>query len=410
MPGALQVALVYNKANESTLGAAAKLFAEALPVAARATEGTRIAPVKVYDSREPPTICDICIHFDTPFPVWFPWARTNVLVIATEWCDAWKELCSSFDSCIFRDLATFDAKSALFEASAHCPWSSTTKKTDIEYQAPLIQLVHTLNDAMEHREPLPRHMPPLLNTGDCPPISIVTLVYNRPKFIENAMLNLLHTDYPRDKLEWIVVDDSDPDQSASHRIIQFEAKFSPGKVVYVPLPKKTSVGAKRNLAVERASHDICLMMDDDDHYPITSFRRRVAWLLKAKKRYECAMCTTIAMYDLQKGTSAVNVPPYDIPFSQRCSEATLTFTKSFWKQRPFPDVSVAEGDGFLTGRTSSIVEMPPQQIIVALSHGTNLSSRTVPTAQVSCFWGFQKPLLEFLHGLVGVKVEDASKS
>jgi len=149
------------------------------------------------------------------------------------------------------------------------------------------------------------------------------------------------------------------------------------------------------------------MMDDDDVYPITSFRRRVAYLLKAPKSYECGVCTTIAMYDLINGISAVNVPPYTLSLAERCSEATLTFTRKFWLQRKFPDSSMAEGEGFLAGRESQVVEYPPQQMIVALSHGSNLSNRKVPSTTPGCFWGFSKELLVFLHGLVGITVESS---
>ena len=66
---------------------------------------------------------------------------------------------------------------------------------------------------------------------------------------------------------------------------------------------------------------------------------------------------------------------------------------------------MAEGDEFLEGR-DSVVEMPPQQIIVAMSHGTNSTTRRFPTGgSPSCFWGFPKEFLTFLHGLVGVQVE-----
>jgi hypothetical protein len=112
------------------------------------------------------------------------------------------------------------------------------------------------------------------------------------------------------------------------------------------------------------------------------------------------------MYDLQKGTSAVNSPPFTLSLAERCSEATLTFTKEFWNKKQFPDVSMAEGEGFLEGREDQVVEIPPQQIIVALSHGSNLSGRSMPTTTPGCFWGFSRQLLEFLHGLIGVKVEE----
>ncbi len=568
MPGVLSVVVVYNKSNQFGLAKDAQLLAEALPIAGRATGGQRVGVVKLMDCREAPIVCDVCIHLEVPYAVWFPWAKTNAILVNGEWWKTeWNCYKDQFDVAMFRDPATKEALSEGFRDSVLMKWVSTVakegskektaaakhkpktrewvwvlggsknkraaalkilplwkesypalhvytvealegtfapnvhmhtgflaaeKKQQIldstgghiclseaesfgytaaeaeevgaymllnplpcysytyqltkgvswidlenpdldaamkafqeadldrirEMRNALVQerrsvfllhcgtLIQHLKEAMETRTPLPRHMPPLLNAQDCPPISIVTLSYNRPKFMQNACLNLLHSDYPRDKIEWVVVDDSDPDQSASDTVVRFTQQFSPGKVIYVPLRNKTTVGAKRNLGVERASNDIILMMDDDDHYPTTSFRRRVAWLLKARDRYECAMCTTIAMYDLLKGVSAVNVPPYDLSLAQRCSEATLTFTRSFWNVRKFPEVDVAEGEEFLKGRESQCAEIPPQQIIVALSHGKNLGSRQMPNAGNGCFWGFPRPLLEFLHGLVGIKVEE----
>lgn len=86
----------------------------------------------------------------------------------------------------------------------------------------------------------------------------------------------------------------------------------------------------------------------------------------------------------------------------------MTFTRAFWNQRKFEAVSVSEGEGFLAGRETQVVEMPPQQIIVALSHGGNASGRNFQaddSAGKGCFWGFPRQLLEFLHGLIGIKVE-----
>jgi hypothetical protein len=153
------------------------------------------------------------------------------------------------------------------------------------------------------------------------------------------------------------------------------------------------------------------MMDDDDHYPETSFRRRVAWLTKHPWKPKAVSATTIACYDLLKGISAVNVPPMGIPLSQRVSEATLTFYKSWWESKKFPlDVLVGEGVGFLVGREQDVLEIPPQQIIVAFSHGKNVSSRRIPKGDgvsPGCFWGFPKEFLEFIHKLAGIRVTSA---
>jgi len=256
------------------------------------------------------------------------------------------------------------------------------------------------------------HCPPILAVEDCPPISIVTPTYHRKKLIEIAFHNLLSTDYPQNKIEWIVIEDNEKkSQWAGESIINFQIQVPSIQMKYIPIEGHMTIGEKRNLAIEHASHDIILFMDDDDHYPSTSFRRRVAWLTKGTKRGQTgeakiACCTTLALYDLKTGISAVNVPPYDIPFSQRISEATLTFYKSAWEERKFPQVSIAEGESWIEGREDQVMEMPPQQIIVAFSHGANQSSRRIPPTdqKPSCFWGFPKEFLIFIHGLVGVEL------
>jgi len=252
-------------------------------------------------------------------------------------------------------------------------------------------------------------LPPILLPENCPPISIVTMLYNRRKFFDLACHNMVMTDYPKDKIEWIVIEDSDnPAEDASDRVVAVAESAAPLRVVYVPLKKKLPVSEKRNIAVSKATADIVLMMDDDDHYPETSFRRRVAWLTKHPWNPRCFTATTIACYDLARGISAVNTPPLGLPLGQRVSEATLTFYKSWWEEKGFPTaIQVGEGEGFLAGRECDVLEVPPQQIIVAFSHGANTSSRRIPSgAEVKpgCFWGFPKEFLMFVHGLAGIKV------
>ena len=291
------------------------------------------------------------------------------------------------------------------------------------------------------------HCPPILQISDCPSITVVTPTFGRKKLFEIAMHNMLMTDYPQDKIEWIVVEDceiataatTDANQSmpvghlvgdrAGDRqplaqsmlvghlvgddLISFQLKVPNMAIKYIPIFGRMSIGQKRNHAIAEASHEIILFMDDDDHYPVTSFRRRVAWLTKGGlKTQTIACCTTLALYDLQRGISGVNVPPMELPFAQRISEATLTFRKSAWAERRFPDVSLAEGEGWVAGRENEVLEMPPQQIIVAFTHGANQTSRRLPASDQppSCFWGFPQEYLVFIHGLVGVEVEDAAQA
>jgi hypothetical protein len=259
------------------------------------------------------------------------------------------------------------------------------------------------------------HYPPILHPEDCPSISVVTPTYHRKHMIDIAFHNMLATDYPHNKIEWIVIEDNEKtSELASEKIINFQVQVPQIKMKYIPIEGRMTIGEKRNYAIEQATADIVLFMDDDDHYPSTSFRRRVAWLTMGRRRgvvdAQIACCTTLALYDLLKGTSAINVPPLDIPFSQRISEATLTFFKSAWMERKFLSVSLAEGEEWIAGRECNVIEMPPQQIIVAFSHGKNQSTRMIPlNAKPSCFWGFPKEYLVFIHKLVGVTVEEEMK-
>jgi glycosyltransferase involved in cell wall biosynthesis len=228
--------------------------------------------------------------------------------------------------------------------------------------------------------------------------------------LDIAFHNLLATDYPLDKIEWVVVEDhEDSTQMASEKIMNFQVNNPKLKIKYIPIQGRMSIGQKRNLGVENSSNDFILFMDDDDHYPETSIRRRVAWLTKHPWAPKAVGCTTIACYDLLRGVSAVNTPPWDLPLGQRISEATLCFYKQWWQDRHFSfKQDTSEGDDFVKGREAEFLEIPPQQMIVAFSHKKNVSGRRIPAddAKPGCFWGFPKEFLIYIHKLAGVEVEE----
>ena len=343
------------------------------------------------DVREPLTHGDVNVHFCIPIYVGITWAHTNILIKDDEsWSEEWNPYLSSFDSVL--------------------PLASLNDKTLV---------VNGLKEVFKTvlgRRPTSGviHCPPILHITDCPAISIITPTYNRRKMIEIAFHNLIATDYPKNKIEWVVVEDNeDSTAMASELIMNFQVNNPEIQVKYIPIQGRMSIGMKRNLGIENAKNDIILFMDDDDHYPVTSFRRRVAWLTKGSqfRDVKVAACTTIALYDLVRGVSAVNVPPLGLGFSKRISEATLTFRKEAWLDRPFSDVSISEGEDWLLGRENQCIELPPQQIIVAFNHSQNKSSRRIPpSGEVSCFWGFPKEYLIFIHGLAGIEVEEAKDS
>jgi hypothetical protein len=353
---------------------------------------------------EPPVISDCTVHLDIPIGVYIPWSHTNILLLRspdllTNASAALRAHASRFTLVLARDAATAEAATAL----GYKPllWSDATGQTDY---------LESFENQLGSSRSAWKALPPILTHEECPPISVVTLIYNRRKFLDLAAHNLMITDYPKDKIEWVIIEDSDDvNEQASDLVMKLARGAAPMSVSYIPCEKRKTIGEKRNEAILRAQNDIILMMDDDDHYPVTSFRRRVAWLLKHPQQPQAVACTTIACYDLLRGTSSVNIPPFTLSPAQRVSEATLTFRKSWWDQRKFPeDAKIAEGEGFLAGREADLLEIPPQQILVAMTHGKNASSRRAPAsdAKPSCFWGFPKEFLIFLHRLAGVEIEE----
>jgi len=87
----------------------------------------------------------------------------------------------------------------------------------------------------------------------------------------------------------------------------------------------------------------------------------------------------------------------------------LTFYKSFWLDQKFPQVNLAEGEEFVRGREKDLLDMPPQQILVAFSHQGNSSGRRIPSTddtKPGCFWDFPKEYLIWIHKLAGIEVEE----
>jgi hypothetical protein len=108
------------------------------------------------------------------------------------------------------------------------------------------------------------------------------------------------------------------------------------------------------------------------------------------------------MYDCKRYISAINVPPLDLGAEERVSEASLAFTREFWMARKFPAaVSVAEGEGFLSGRVGETVEIPPEGVIVSFLHGANATSRRVPDSSEpnGCHYGFEDEFFAYISGL-----------
>lgn len=220
---------------------------------------------------------------------------------------------------------------------------------------------------------------------DMPKVSVITITRDRRAFIPLAKYCMVAQGYPEDRIEWVIVDDG------KDQIKDLVSEMP--NVKYVLVDEPMTIGAKRNLAVESASHDVLVMMDDDDVYPNNSILTRVAYMMAGPER-QCVFATTIPCYDIHEKKSFMNVPPNILGMADRVSEATLCFTRKFWESRKFPDQQIAEGGAFIRGREEMCREVSPQDVIVSLTHKKTTSSRKPPPGmeQNGCHYGFSDEL------------------
>ena len=270
------------------------------------------------------------------------------------------------------------------------------------FRITLKRACQTIVHSLENKTFIPKIPLEIKSTKeDLPNISIITLTHERPEFIELMKLNYLGIDYPRDKLEWIIYDDSkEPLENYEEVLKECE------HCKYVHLTDKLTIGKKRNMAIEQSNHNIIAFMDDDDIYYPRNLLIRLSFMTFYKK--QCVGCSTLGNFDINRIISHINVPPLSIPYHQRISEASLMFYKEFWKECPFPDTSHNEGSEFLKNRYSSMVEINWKHVMLSLNHFKNISNRNKCIESMEpngCHFGLSDDLFKYLINLQKYNIE-----
>ena len=186
-------------------------------------------------------------------------------------------------------------------ASASASTSTSTSSSDTSKELGPPTDSHDLFEAeytMEGKGDLVLKLPQLTD-HDLPSVSIVTVTYNRRLIFPIAIRNWIKFIYPRDKLEWVIIDDSD-DGTTLHGILP---KSDQIKYYRLQTTGRLSIGQKRNFGVEHAIYDYIAFMDDDDYYYPHSIYARVALLLKYPQ-YDLVGVTDLDIYDVVNSFSA----------------------------------------------------------------------------------------------------------
>jgi len=196
-------------------------------------------------------------------------------------------------------------------------------------------------------------------TNQLPFVSVCTPTFNRRPFIPYMIKCFEHQDYPKERIEWIIIDDG------TDKIGDL-VKHIP-QVKYFSVEKKLLLGNKRNIMHDKSKGDIIVYMDDDDYYPPERISHAVSMLMKTPKAL-CAGSSEIYIYfkHIQK---MYQFGPYKETHS---TAGTFAFRKELLKITRYEDnAALAEEKHFLKNYTIPFVQLDPIKTILVFSHAHN---------------------------------------
>ena len=212
---------------------------------------------------------------------------------------------------------------------------------------------------------------PDIKLTDLPKVSIITPTFRRRKIFSMALRNFDNFIYPKDKLEWVIVDDSLENDEVDETVRDLIPRDK--RIKYIHLDngdEPMTIAMKRNIAVSNSSNPYIIHMDDDDYYPPESILARIKILLKYKDQgIECVGSTLIGTYNIITNESSMSS---DGPIS--LSEASMAYTRKFWEDRPFDELCLrGEHKLFTEQRLNKIIDIPYSFILIAINHKSNFT-------------------------------------
>ena len=194
-----------------------------------------------------------------------------------------------------------------------------------------------------------------------PLVSVCTPTFNRRPFIQNMFECFRNQDYPKSKIEWIIVDDG------TDKIHDLVKAADIPQIKYYDVNNKMPLGAKRNFMHQQVKGDIIVYMDDDDYYPPERISHAVDTLLDNPQAL-CAGSSEIYIY-FKGMDKMIQCGPYG---PNHATAGTFAFRKQLIEQTKYEDhAALAEERAFLKDYTIPFVQLDPMKTILVFSHEHN---------------------------------------
>jgi glycosyltransferase involved in cell wall biosynthesis len=162
-------------------------------------------------------------------------------------------------------------------------------------------------------------------------------------------------------MEWVIVDDG------TDKIEDLIQAADIPQIKYVSLPKKITLGEKRNVMHQHSKGSIIVYMDDDDYYPPERVQHAVETLL-ANPNALCAGSSEMYIY-----FKHIHKMYQSGPFGpNHATAATFAFRVELLKTTQYENTAaLAEERAFLKNYTVPFAQLDPLKTILVFSHEHN---------------------------------------
>lgn len=206
----------------------------------------------------------------------------------------------------------------------------------------------------------PSHVPKLKNKF-YPLVSVCTPTFNRRPFIPTMIECFKNQTYPKNRIEWIIVDDG------TDKVRDLVEAAGIPQIKYFELPNKLPLGAKRNYMHTKCTGSIIVYMDDDDYYPPERIEHAVD-KLNENRNALCAGSSEIYIY-FKHISKMIQCGPYG---PNHATAGTFAFRAELLKNNRYnDDAALAEERAFLKDYTVPFVQLDPLKTILVFSHEHN---------------------------------------
>lgn len=199
---------------------------------------------------------------------------------------------------------------------------------------------------------------PVLKKKFYPFVSVCTPTFNRRPFIPMMLECFKNQTYPKDRMEWIIVDDG------TDKIRDLIEASGIKQIKYVEVDKKMTLGAKRNYMHTFVKGTIIVYMDDDDYYPPERVSHAVDKLMKNRQAM-CAGASELYIY-FKHIQTMYKCGPYG---PNHATAGTFAFRTELLKESRYQDEAcLAEEKHFLKNYTVPFVQLDALKTILVFSH------------------------------------------